>query len=157
MRLFVKGHTAVAHWRRPRARSMDLAVIAAFWMRSSKTSNTSVCLVAIIWTWGMFGWMTNPSQVFTSARSVFFQLSGTPRATNVASMEVAIWSASSAPRSQQKSSTNTAPVDLWKEVVQDSQEGVVLGVQHPPHRMVDQRLNHRACKPRAWGTCPASG
>lgn len=48
-RLLVSGHTAMAHCSLPRL-SMDFVVIAVFWIKSSKTSRTRVCFVAIIWT-----------------------------------------------------------------------------------------------------------
>ena len=41
-RLLVSGHTAMAHCSLPRL-SMDFAVIAVFWIKSSKTSRTRVC------------------------------------------------------------------------------------------------------------------
>ena len=113
----VRGQHAVAHWIRPIAFSMALADMGDPLGSSSRSSMTLMCLGAAIWTRGMVGWITNPSQVLIS--TVFFQLRGVPNATSVPKRAAVNCGPVGRRSSQQKSSTKTKPVDLGEEVIED--------------------------------------
>ena len=70
---------------------------------------TATCFSLAIWTNGPEGKMTNPNQVLISERTVFFQLSGVPKARRTPSSAGVSHGALDALGTQQKSSTKTNP------------------------------------------------
>ena len=109
---FANGQMAVTHWVLPSARSM--AFVEKTWPSASSFNSErlwSDCPLSI-WTKGPQGLSTNPSHVFISDSTVFFQLGGVPTAKkNPNTAGVKNW-AFSALRIQQKSSTKTNPQSI---------------------------------------------
>ena len=106
---FAIGHVAVAHWILPKAFSMALKEKTFPSSNSLSRAKTATCLSFAIWTNGPDGLITNPNHVLISESTVFFQLSGVPKARRTPSNAGVSQDALDALRSQQKSSTKTNP------------------------------------------------
>ena len=102
---------------RPRAFSMSFECIACPSTMVCKTSITRMCLLAAMRTCGMFGWTTKPSHVLTSAKCVFFQLSGVPKARSVANRQVYCPLAAKQP--QEVIHKDEVPIHLREKCVED--------------------------------------
>ena len=106
---FAIGHVAVAHWIFPKAFSIALREKAFPSSSSLSSFKTATCFSLAIWTNGPEGFITNPNQVLIPERTVFFQLSGVPKARRTPSSAGVSHDALDALRTQQKSSTKTNP------------------------------------------------